>query len=71
MSALLKAGDRVRVTTASRAQGYQLGDKGKVLRSSTLVTTGSPYYTVAMDKDGPDATGVVFEGGEIEADTGS
>jgi hypothetical protein len=71
MSALLKAGDRVRVTAANRTQGYHPGDKGTILRASTLVTTGAPYYTVAMDKDGPDATGVVFEGAEIEADTGS
>jgi hypothetical protein len=68
MSAPRKAGDRVRVTTACRAQGYQPGDKGTVLRASTLVTTRSPYYTVAMDKDGPDATGVVFAEDEIEPD---
>jgi hypothetical protein len=68
MNALLKPGDRVRVTAANRTQGYQRGDKGTVLRVSTLVTTGSPYYTVAMDKDGPEDTGVVFEGGEIEPD---
>jgi hypothetical protein len=40
-----------------------------VLRgSSTATITGERYYTVAMDKDGPNATGVVFAQDEIEPD---
>jgi hypothetical protein len=68
MSATLQPGDRVRVTVRNHTHGYLPGDKGTVLRVSALITTGSPYYTAAMDKDGPDATGVVFAEGEIEAD---
>jgi hypothetical protein len=68
MSAALKPGDRIRITARNRTHGYQPGDKGTVLRVSELVTTGSPYYTAAMDKDDPDHTGVVFAEGEIEPD---
>jgi hypothetical protein len=64
----LKAGQRVRVTSRNRVAGYQPGDKGTVLRTSISAATGDRYYTVAMDKDSPDATGVVFAEGEIEAD---
>jgi hypothetical protein len=68
MSRPLRPGDRVRVTDLNRLAGYQPGDKGTVLRVSTLATTGAPCYTVTMDKDGPAAAGVVFDEGEIEAD---
>jgi hypothetical protein len=68
MSHPFRPGDRVRVTVRSRAHGYQPGDKDTVLRVGSLVTTGSPFYTVGMDKDGPEATGVVFAEGEIEPD---
>jgi hypothetical protein len=69
MSRALKAGDRVRVTIRNRIAGYGPGDKGTVLREpSTATITGERYYTVAMDKDGPNATGVVFAEEEIEPD---
>jgi hypothetical protein len=68
MSDELKAGQRFRVAARYRIAGYQPGDKGTVLRSSISAATGERYYTVEMDKDGPDATGVLFTEGEIEAD---
>ena len=69
MSRPLKPGDRVRVTLHNRPAGYQVGDKGTVVRgASTATITGERYYTVAMDRDGPDATGVVFGQDEIEPD---
>jgi hypothetical protein len=64
----LKAGQRVRVTSRSRIAGYQPGDKGTVLRASVSAATGERYYSVVMDRDSPDATGVVFAEEEIEAD---
>jgi hypothetical protein len=64
----LNAGQRVRVTVRNCLAGYQPGDKGTVLRASVSAATGERYYTVAMDKDGPDATGVLFAEGEIESD---
>jgi hypothetical protein len=69
MSRALKAGDRVRVTARNRLAGYVPGDKGRVLREPLTVTiNGERYYTVAMDKDGPNATGVVFAADEVEPD---
>ena len=69
MSRGLNAGDRVRVTGRNRLAGYQPGDKGTVVRGpSTATITGERYYTVTMDRDGPDATGVVFAEDEIEPD---
>jgi hypothetical protein len=68
MSIHLKVGDRVRVTAANRTTGYQPGDKGPVLRVITLISTGSPCYTVVMDKDGATGMPVAFECTEIEPD---
>jgi hypothetical protein len=68
MDGALKAGQRVRVTSRNRMAGYQSGDQGTVLRVSISAATGERNYTVAMDKDGPDATAVLFTEGEIEAD---
>jgi hypothetical protein len=68
MSRPLKPGDRVRVTLHNRLAGYQPGDKGTVVRLSVSAATGERYYTVAMDKDDPTASGAVFTEGEIEAD---
>ena len=66
----LQISDRVRVTLRNRLAGYQPGDKGTVVRgASTATITGERYYTVFMDKDEPDATGVVFAEDEIEPDT--
>ena len=69
MSKGLNVGDRVRVTPRNRVAGYQPGDMGTVVRgASTATITGERYYTVFMDKDEPDATGVVFAEDEIEPD---
>jgi hypothetical protein len=68
MVGALAVGDRVRVTVYGRVAGYQPGDKGTVLGASVSAATGDRYYTVAMDKNSPDATGVIFAEGEIEAD---
>jgi len=66
----MQISDRVRVTLRNRIAGYQPGDKGTVVRgASTATITGERYYTVIMDKDEPDATGVVFAEDEIEPDT--
>jgi len=65
----MQISDRVRVTLRNRIAGYQPGDKGTVVRgASTATITGERYYTVIMDKDEPDATGVVFAEDEIEQD---
>ena len=69
MSRELKPGDRVRVTSRSHTRGYQVGDKGTVLEGpSTQTGAGDPSYVVAMDKDGPSSTTIVFTADEIEAD---
>jgi hypothetical protein len=64
----LNAGDRVHVTVRILILGYQPGDKGTVLRTGSQPSIGGRYYLVAVDKDGPDATGVLFGDDEIEAD---
>jgi hypothetical protein len=68
MSFPLKLGDRVRVTVRNRMAGYTPGDKGTVLRVSEATATGAHYYSVAMDKDDPAHSGVVFTEDEIEPD---
>ena len=69
MSRSLSVGDRVRVTARNRVAGYVPGDRGTVLREpSTATVTGERLYSVAMDKDGPDATGILFTEEEIEPD---
>jgi hypothetical protein len=69
MSVALKVGDRVRVTRQNRVAGYQTGDTGKVLwASESSRMKGERYYTVAMDKDDLDHTGIVFSESEIEPD---
>ena len=64
----LKRGDRVRVTGRNRMYGYQPGDKGTVLRDVVTGPSGTCYFVVAMDKDQPDASGIVFADDEIEPD---
>ena len=64
----VKPGDRVRVTVRSHIAGYQPGDKGTVLRETTLAMRGERSYSVAMDKDDPAKGGVVFRFDEIEPD---
>jgi hypothetical protein len=48
--------------------GYEAGDKGGVLRELATGPSGTLYYLVAMDKDDPSKTGVVFTDDEIEPD---
>lgn len=64
----LKVGDRVRLTKRNRLAGYQPGDKGTVIRVPKAAPGGQPYYIVAMDRDGPTGTGVLFTEDEIEPD---
>jgi hypothetical protein len=68
MSRELKPGQRVRVTVRNRMSGYQPGDKGSVPREVADGPSGTHYYVVAMDKDDPTKSGVVFSDDEIEAD---
>jgi hypothetical protein len=68
MSAQLKPGDRVRVTSRNRMHGYQPGDKGVVLRQIVAGPSGAYYYVVAMDEGSPSQSGVVFSDDEIEPD---
>jgi hypothetical protein len=68
MSRELNPGDRVRVTVANRRHGYQPGETGTVTHAPNVPVHEEPYYIVAMDKDGPVSTAVVFTAGEIELD---
>ncbi len=69
MSQDLKLGDRVRVTSQCHTKGYQAGDKGTVLEGPTSQAgSGAMSYVVAMDKDGPSRTSIVFTTDEIESD---
>jgi hypothetical protein len=61
----LKPGDRVRLTVQNRMGGYQPGDKGVVVRE-LVAGIQTCYFLVAMDKDDPVKTGVVFTADEIE-----
>jgi hypothetical protein len=69
MVAALKPGVRVRVRVSYHPHGYQLGDKEVIVRVARPMATRLLYYLVVMDKDGSDATGVLFGEDEIEADT--
>jgi hypothetical protein len=64
----MKKGDRVRVTMNSGVADYLPGDKGTVLREVVSTSRGTLYFLVAMDKDDPSKSGVVFRHDEIEAD---
>jgi hypothetical protein len=67
MNPELKVGDRVRIRRPSR--GYQVGDKGTVLEGPPSNTSDDQKsYVVAMDKDGPDRTSIIFGTDEIEPD---
>jgi hypothetical protein len=66
MNRQLKQGDRVRVTVANRKRGYQPGETGTVTHAPNVPVHEEPYYIVAMDKDGPASTAVVFTAEEIE-----
>jgi hypothetical protein len=68
MSRALKPGQRVRVTVRNRVARYHPGDTGIVLREVADGPSGTRYYVVAMDKDDPTKSGVVFSDDEIEAD---
>jgi hypothetical protein len=68
MGEAFNAGDRVHVRVENRFHGYRPGDRGTVPRAAPLASTGARYYLVAMDKDGPEDTGVLFDAHEIEPD---
>jgi hypothetical protein len=61
----LKMGDRVRVSRPSR--GYQVGDRGTALEGpASYAGDDQKSYVVAMDKDGPGRTSIIFGADEIE-----
>jgi len=67
MNAELKLGNRVRVCRPSA--GYHVGDKGTVLEGPASNTRDDQKcYVVAMDKDGPGRTSIIFGADEIEPD---
>ena len=69
MSGALKVGDRVRVTAGNFVSGYQLGDKGTVLKSLENPAGGDTcFYVVAIDKDHIAGGGMAFAEREVEAD---
>lgn len=69
MSEQLKVGDRVHVTSQCHTKGYQAGDKGTVLEGpAAQAGAGARSYVVAMDKDGPGRTSIIFGADEIEQD---
>jgi hypothetical protein len=61
----LKAGDRVRITSANAMPGYRLGDTGTVDHGPCPAATGDHYYVVQMDDDGDGP--VIFLAEEIES----
>jgi len=68
MSAPMKPGDRVRVTSRNHLPRYAAGDQGTVLRMTATDPSGTRSYVVAMDKDGFGKTAPVFAEQEIELD---
>jgi hypothetical protein len=67
MSAELKIGDRVRITTERPIHGYQPGCCGIIRSGPTTDRTGKTYYGVSMDKDADD-DGTLFLADELERD---
>ncbi len=61
-------GDRVHATRWNRQKRYHTGDKGTVLRTLILHDGGLPFCMVAMDKDAPSTSGILFNTDEIEID---
>lgn len=68
MSQELKIGDRVQTTRRNRQKRYHTGDTGMVLQTVKLHDGGLPFCLVAMDKDLPDGSGMLFNTDEIEAE---
>ena len=51
------------------SRGYHVGDKGTVLEGPVGYTgDDQKCYVVAMDKDGPGRTSIIFRADEIEVD---
>jgi len=67
MSATLKVGDRMHLTTGDHAPDYYPGDTGTVLWPATTVPSGETYYGVLMDREISGA-GFLFNADEIELD---
>jgi hypothetical protein len=68
MSSALRPGGRVRVRVGHHPHGYHAGDKGIVPRVATPMATDINHELLAMDKDGPEATRVLFNTDEIGPD---
>ena len=66
MSRELKIGDRVHTTRWNRQKRYHTGDRGTVTRTVKPHDGGLSFCLVAMDKDVPTRTGVLFTTDEIE-----
>jgi hypothetical protein len=64
----MEVGDRVRVARWNRHKKYHPGDRGTVLRTLKLHDGGLSYCQVAMDKEDPTGTGILFTTDEIEAE---
>jgi hypothetical protein len=67
MSATLKVGDRMHLTTGDYAPDYYSGDRGTVLWLAATVPSGETYYGVLMDREISGA-GFLFNADEIELD---
>ena len=70
MSDALKVGDRLRVRAENPPMhGYQVGDRGTVLKVLKNPTGGDKhFYVVAMDKNHLVGGGMAFSEEEIELD---
>jgi hypothetical protein len=68
MSSQLKPGDRVRLTTFLRVEGYQPGATGMVWRGPIPRSCGGAYFLVTMDGDKSIPPGLVLTDDEIERD---
>jgi hypothetical protein len=63
-----RAGNRVRLATVEYFPVCRPGEKGTIRQVLSLPADGVVYYVVALDKDDPIRSGVVFREHEIELD---
>jgi hypothetical protein len=64
----LRAGDRVRLATWDYFPVCRRGDRGTIRQVLTAPVGSTVYYLVALDKDDPTRSGVVFQEHEIDSD---